>query len=100
MSMALLYWGAQNWTHVWPPKCRVEEKDPLPWLAGNILSKAAQDTISPLSSKGTLLAHVQLGVHQDSQMLFCQAAFQLGDLFSMYWCLALFSSQLQDFSPC
>ncbi|KAK4832340.1 hypothetical protein QYF61_021869 [Mycteria americana] len=27
--------------------------------------------------RGTSLAHVQLGVHQDLQVLFCQAAFQL-----------------------
>ena len=37
---------------------------------------AAQDTISLLYNKGTLLAHVQLGVHQDPHVLFCKAAFQ------------------------
>ncbi|KAF1440525.1 Zinc finger RNA-binding protein, partial [Pygoscelis papua] len=31
-----------------------------------------------LCCKGTLLAHVQLGVRQDPRVLFCQAAFQLG----------------------
>lgn len=31
-----------------------------------------------LSSKGTLLVYFLLGVHQNPQVLFCQAAFQLG----------------------
>ena len=31
-----------------------------------------------LCRKGTLLAHVQLGAHQDPQVLFCKAALQLG----------------------
>jgi len=33
-----------------------------------------------LMPKGTLLAHVQLGVHEDPDVLFCYAAFQLGGL--------------------
>ncbi|KAK4828308.1 hypothetical protein QYF61_025320 [Mycteria americana] len=49
----------------------------LPQPAGNTPPDAAQDTISLLCCKGTLLAHVQLGVHQDPQVLFCEAAFKL-----------------------
>lgn len=43
-------------------------------LLGDTLPKAAQDTISHLCHKGTLLSHAQLGVHQDG---FCKAVFQL-----------------------
>lgn len=46
--------------------------------AGNILSKADQD-INDLCRKGTVLAHVQFGVQKD-QVLFCDTAFQIGDL--------------------
>lgn len=35
------------------------------------------NTESLLCSKDTLLAFVQLAVHQDTQVLFCQAVFQL-----------------------
>ncbi|KAK4811113.1 LOW QUALITY PROTEIN: hypothetical protein QYF61_016399 [Mycteria americana] len=30
-----------------------------------------------LCHKGTLLAHIQLSIHQDTQVFFCKAAFQL-----------------------
>lgn len=33
--------------------------------------------MSLLSCRGMLLGHVQLGVYQDPQLLFCRAAFQL-----------------------
>lgn len=46
------------------------------WLAGN--THAAKNTISLLGSKGTLLTHVQVGVHQDLEVLLCKAAFQMG----------------------
>lgn len=49
----------------------------FPWPAWNT-PNAAQDTISLLCSKDTLLAPVQPGIHQNSQVLFCQAAFQPG----------------------
>lgn len=35
--------------------------------ADDILTNATQDTISTLSSKSTLLVHVQLGNHQNSR---------------------------------
>jgi len=62
---------------MWPLPCCAEGKDHLPWPAGNALPNAAQDTICRLCSKGTLLSHAHLGVHQDPQVLFCSAAFQL-----------------------
>lgn len=40
------------------------------------MPNAAQDTIKLLSGKGTLLAHVQLDLYQETQVFFCKAAFQ------------------------
>lgn len=45
MSMSLLRWGAQKWTHhsrYVLPELR-EEKDHFPWPAGNVLPHADQD---------------------------------------------------------
>ncbi|KAK4829076.1 hypothetical protein QYF61_002020 [Mycteria americana] len=42
-----------------------------------VISASREDTIRLLRGKGTLLAHVQLGVRQDPQVLFCHAALQL-----------------------
>lgn len=53
---------------VWSHQCWVAGKDHFP-------QPAAQDAFS-LCSKCTLLAHIQLNVHQDCQVLFCKAAFQ------------------------
>jgi len=39
---------------------------------------AVQDTLSLLSSKGTLQAHGQFAAHQDPQVHCCQTAFQQG----------------------
>lgn len=47
--------------------------------AGSTLSKADQD-INHLCRKGTVLAHVQFGIQKDTQVLFCNTAFQIGDL--------------------
>lgn len=38
--------------------------------------KAAKDITCIFCCDGTLLAHIQLGVHQDSQGLFCKAEFE------------------------
>ena len=62
----------------WPHQHWAEWQDHLPLPTGNILSNAAQDTICLLCHTGTLLTCVQSGVHQDSQVLLCQSAFQLG----------------------
>ena len=65
---------------MWPHQCWVEGKHHLPRPASNTLSNTAEGTIRLLCSKGTLLAYVQPGVHQDPQVLFCQPASQLGGL--------------------
>ncbi|KAK4810721.1 hypothetical protein QYF61_007695 [Mycteria americana] len=52
-----------------------------------VQAMSTQDTVNLLCGKGTLLAHVQLGVHQD---LLCKAAFQLGGPQHVYWCMGLF----------
>lgn len=79
-TMSLSYWGAQSWTQhsrrVSPLLSR--EKDPFPQPAGHALPNAAQESIGCLCCRGTLLTHVQLGVHQDPHSLSCKAAFQLG----------------------
>ena len=61
--------------HVCPHQCWGEGKDHLPRSAGDTPPNAVQD--SRLCCKSTLLVHVQLSVHP--QVLFYQAAFQLGD---------------------
>jgi len=57
--------------------------------ASPALPNAAKETVSFLCFKGTFLAYVQFGVHQDPQGLFCKATFQLADP-SLYWCGGLF----------
>lgn len=59
---------------VWPHQCFVERKDHLCWPAGSIfisffISVAAQNTVSLLSHKGTLLTHIQIGVHLSPRSL-------------------------------
>jgi len=56
--------------------CKAEGKDHLPRLAGNVLPNAAQKVVGLLSHKVAWLAHVQLCVQQDPQVLFCKVAFQ------------------------
>ncbi|KAK4810127.1 LOW QUALITY PROTEIN: hypothetical protein QYF61_009522, partial [Mycteria americana] len=53
---------------------RVEWQNPLPRPAGHASFDAAQDTVGILGCKCTLLAYVQLFVHQYPQVLFCGAA--------------------------
>ena len=45
--------------------------------AGNTLCSAPRDAVGCPSRKGALLAHVQLGVCQECQLLSCKATFQL-----------------------
>jgi len=49
---------------------RAEEQDHLPWPAGHASFNAAQDMVGFLGCEGTLLAHVQLPIHQNSQHYF------------------------------
>jgi len=66
-----------NWTHY--SSCGLtERKDHICWPVSDTLPSAANKTTSLLRRKGTWLTHVQLGGHQDAQLLFCRAAFQQG----------------------
>lgn len=47
--------------------------------AGDSLPSAVQEAVDLLDCKGTLLAHVQPGAHQDPQGHLCRAAFQTFD---------------------
>lgn len=49
----------------------------ISWPSCNTLPNAAKNTISLPSSRGTLLAPVQCGVHKDSQMLYCRVDSEL-----------------------
>jgi len=64
---------------LWPHQDWVEGKEDLPQPAGNALCDVPLDPIGLLDHKGTLLAHGQPAVHQDSQVL-CRAAFHLVSL--------------------
>jgi len=57
--------------------------------ASNASEDAAQDLICLCCSSSALLTHVQLVVHQDTQVPFSKAAPQPHDL-SLYWALWLF----------
>ena len=60
--------------HVRPHQCIPEGQDHLPRLAGHTYFDAAQDMIGFLGCEGTVLAHVQLPIHQYPQVVFCKAA--------------------------
>ncbi|KAK4821583.1 hypothetical protein QYF61_024442 [Mycteria americana] len=53
---------------------RAEGQNPLPRPAGHAAFDAAQDMVCFLGCKCTLLAHVQLFIHQYPQVLLCRAA--------------------------
>ena len=80
--MSLLYWGVQTELctalRLRSHQLWIKGKDDLSLPAVNTLSNESQDTMWHFCWKGTLLAHVQLGVYQDPQVLFYQPAFQLG----------------------
>lgn len=75
--MSLLYWGGgqkriqDSRSH----QCWVEQKNSISWPPGKILPNVARDTFF-FNSKGILITHVQLGVYQDFQVLFCRGVFQ------------------------
>ncbi|KAK4827917.1 hypothetical protein QYF61_022365, partial [Mycteria americana] len=48
----------------------------FPSPAGHTISDTSQDAVGFLGHLGTLLAHIQLAVNQNPQVLLCQAAFQ------------------------
>jgi len=56
-----------------PHRSQAEGENYLPLPAGPPFFNAAQNTVGLLGCKRTLLAHVQLLVYQDSQVLLCRA---------------------------
>jgi len=58
---------------VMPHQLRVDGQDHLHHSAGHTSFDAAQDMVGFLGCEGTLLAHVQLAVHQYSQVLLSRA---------------------------
>ena len=54
-------------------KCRAERKDQLPHPAGHVSFDTAQDMVDFMDCEGILLAHIQLLIHQHSQLLFSMA---------------------------
>ena len=56
---------------MWSHQGGVEEEDHVLCPDGNTLFSAPQDTIGLLGRKGTLLAHGQPVVYQDSKVLLC-----------------------------
>ena len=56
-----------------PHQHRVEWQDHLPQPDVHAAFDAAQDTVGFLGCEGTLLAHVQLPIHQYPQALFRRA---------------------------
>ena len=71
------------------PRAEQRGKENLLWPAGHTLLDAPQDATGLLGSQGTLLAHGQPVVHQDTQVPLRRAALQQGRP-SLYWCLGLF----------
>ena len=55
---------------------RVEGDNPLPLPAGHSSVDAAQDSVGLVGGKSMLLAHVQLFIHHDAQVLFHMTAFK------------------------
>ena len=72
--MFLLYWGLRIWTQYsrWGLSW-AEEQDHLPHPAYHTTFDAAQYMVGFLGCEGTLLAHVQLAIHQYSQVFFSRA---------------------------
>lgn len=92
MSTCLLGWGVQKGT--WHSSCGLirsgqgleRAKDHLP-RPGNALCNALQGSTHPVYHKSMLLAHVQLGVHQEPQVFFPNCFLVVP---RMYWWLGLF----------
>ena len=57
-----------------PHQRRAEGQDHLPCPAGCTALDAAQDTVGFLGCEVTLLAHVQLHIHQHPQVFYSRAA--------------------------
>lgn len=64
MSMPTLYWGAQNRARVASPVMNKRVGSPFS-VSVNTASNVSQNPIYLPYAKGSLLAYIQLGVHQD-----------------------------------
>ena len=94
---ALFELGAPGQTavlQVRPHKGRVERDNALPLPAGHPSFDAAQDTAGLLVSKSTLLAHIQLFIHQNPQVLLHRAA--LSEFFQSVLISGIALSQVQS----
>ena len=60
-----------------PHKSQVEGDNHLPLRAGHLFLNAAQNTVGLPGRKRTMLAHVQLLVHQDPQAFLCRAVLKI-----------------------
>jgi len=59
-----------------PHQCRVQGQDDFPSPAQHTIPDTSQDATGLLGHVGTLLAHIQLTVHQYTEVPFYQTAFQ------------------------
>ena len=59
-----------------PHQCRLQGQDDFPSPAHHTIPDTSQDATGLLGHLGTLLAHIQLTVHQYTKVPFHQAAFQ------------------------
>ena len=78
-----------------PHQHRAEGQNFLLQPAGHAAFDAAQDTVGSLGCEGTLLAHVQLPIHQYPQVLFSRAVLN-PFILQFVLLMGVASSQLQD----
>ena len=68
-----------------PHQHRAEGEDHLHQPVAHASFDAAQDTVGFLGCEGTLLAHVQLAIHQNPQVFFSRAVLKILSYSSLYW---------------
>jgi len=76
-DLSFLNWGAQNWAQY--PRIGLttaEEEDHLPQPDSHAVFNVPQDITGILSHKGTILAHGQPVVHQNTQVLLHKTIYQ------------------------
>jgi len=74
ISLVLVTPGLDTALQMWLHKSRVEVDNHLSHTAGHSSFDAAQDIVGLPNCKSTLLAQVQLFIHQDPQVLLQRAA--------------------------
>ena len=80
-----------------PHQHRAEGQDHLSHPAGHTSSDAAWDLVGFLGCKGTLLACVQLAIHQYSQVIFSRAVIH-PFILQLALVTGVATTQVQDFS--